>query len=662
MPSLVDSIDDSRIASSLMLRYLFILAVCGFSLSVRADDSIEALQAQLASASPPEKPPILLNLARVTQFNDPLQSMTYAEQAQQLAEQAEDNLNAAEALVMLGRLKTQKGNFAEALLPYQHALELWTAQENQPRIAKTLLALGNVYWRMGDYDKALSKCLDALKLAEHLQDDSLIASSLHQLGIINDLLGNYTVALEHHHRALAIRQKLNDQAGIADSLNNIGIIHYFSGQYKEALENYVESLKIRRAIHDEQGIAKSLNNVGLTYKGLEQYDEALRYFESALKMRERLSDKYEVANISNNIAALYILKKNFDQAVVYLIRGLQQAVEADSKDLIRENYELFSQLYAAQNNFEAALAYYRLSTEVKDSILNEKSQQAIADVQTKYETEKKEQEITLLKKDNEIQQLAIVKQTLLRNSLMGGLLFIFILVFVLFNRYRFEKKANQKLEEANNLIRQEKEKSDQLLLNILPVRVANDLKETGKTEPESFEEVTVYFSDVVGFTNLSSQLEPKFLIDELNDIFTAFDNIVEHHQCERVKTIGDAYLCVCGMPTPNPHHAHNMVRSAIEIIHYMQERNKRSEIQWRIRIGIHSGKVVGGVVGVKKYIYDVFGDTINTASRMESNSEPMRINISQTTYDLVKDQFPIQARGALAVKGKGEMSMYFVET
>ena len=143
--------------------------------------------------------------------------------------------------------------------------------------------------------------------------------------------------------------------------------------------------------------------------------------------------------------------------------------------------------------------------------------------------------------------------------------------------------------------------------------------------------------------------------------FTAFDNIMEKNQCERIKTIGDAYLAVCGLPVPNEMNAINIINSAIEIIEYLKYRNNKSEIEWKIRIGIHSGKVVGGIVGVKKYIYDVFGDTINTASRMETNSEPMRINVSETTYLLTKEKHKFIERGSLTVKGKGTMKMYFLD-
>jgi len=151
------------------------------------------------------------------------------------------------------------------------------------------------------------------------------------------------------------------------------------------------------------------------------------------------------------------------------------------------------------------------------------------------------------------------------------------------------------------------------------------------------------------------------LINELNEIFTSFDDIMERFGCERIKTIGDAYLAVCGMPDKNENHAVNMLQAAIEIKKYLYHRNKSSEIEWKVRIGIHSGKVVGGIVGVRKYIYDVFGDTINTTARMESNSESMRINISETTHHLVKDKFSFVGREPMEIKGKGLMKMYFLE-
>ncbi len=222
-------------------------------------------------------------------------------------------------------------------------------------------------------------------------------------------------------------------------------------------------------------------------------------------------------------------------------------------------------------------------------------------------------------------------------------------------------KLEQMVTERTKELADEKDKTEQLLLNTLPLKVVNELKANGTSEPESFENVTVYFSDIVGFTNISTQLEPTELITELNQMFTAFDDIMERNHCERIKTIGDAYLAVCGMPDKQENHTELMAKSAIEICTYLEKRNQNSKIQWKVRIGLHSGKVVGGIVGVKKYIYDVFGDTINTTSRMESNSEPMRINVSETTYNLLSDKFRFTPREPMEIKGKGLMKMYFLE-
>ena len=223
-----------------------------------------------------------------------------------------------------------------------------------------------------------------------------------------------------------------------------------------------------------------------------------------------------------------------------------------------------------------------------------------------------------------------------------------------------KEKLEVLVKERTQELEKEKEMTEKLLLNTLPLKVVNDLKENGRTSPESFDDVTVYFSDIVGFTKLSAKLAPDVLIYELNEIFTAFDDIMVKHKCERIKTIGDAYLAVCGMPVKTNNHAWHMINAAIEIRNFLEIRNKNSQIKWKIRIGIHSGRVVGGIVGVRKYIYDVFGDTINTTSRMESNSEPMKINISEATYKLVKADFKFLERKPMEIKGLGPTKMYFL--
>jgi len=223
------------------------------------------------------------------------------------------------------------------------------------------------------------------------------------------------------------------------------------------------------------------------------------------------------------------------------------------------------------------------------------------------------------------------------------------------------KRFTDLVAKQKAIIEREKSMSDRLLMNVLPYKIISDLKQYGETKPQLFEDVTVFFSDFVGFTSMSTTVEPDHLISELNDIFTRFDEIMMENGCERIKTIGDAFLSVSGMPDKNEKHAENMVKAALDIIDYLVERNEKRELKWLVRIGIHTGPVVGGIVGVHKYIYDVFGDTINTASRLESLSEPMKIHVSEITAGLIGNIFSLTGLPEIDVKGKGMMKSYYVD-
>ena len=223
-------------------------------------------------------------------------------------------------------------------------------------------------------------------------------------------------------------------------------------------------------------------------------------------------------------------------------------------------------------------------------------------------------------------------------------------------------ESYQTIKSQKEELQLEKKKSDELLLSILPKKIANELKQSGVSEPELFKNVTVLITDIVDFTKKSSEISPKNLINELNDIVKAFDEITEKHNCERIKTVGDEYVAVCGMPVADPNHAENILNAAQDIIRYLKNRNKKTKLSWEVRIGVATGELVGGIIGSKKYIYDVFGDTINTASRLESNSKPMRIHLTENTYKLVKKKFEFEEQPPLQVKGKGKLKMYFLKS
>ena len=271
--------------------------------------------------------------------------------------------------------------------------------------------------------------------------------------------------------------------------------------------------------------------------------------------------------------------------------------------------------------------------------------------------------INVLKKENEKKQKEIIIQ-LEENHLLQTKV----------NR-ELEQKVTERTAEVvaeKKEVEKQKKRSDDLLLNILPEEVAEELKTKGSAEAQLIEEVTVLFTDFKGFTQLSEKLTPKELVSEINECFSAFDHIMQKYGVEKIKTIGDSYMAAGGLPTKNTTHAIDVINSSLEIQKFMQQHKAKREAEGRlffdIRIGVHSGPVIAGIVGVKKFAYDIWGDTVNTASRMENSGEPGKINISGTTYELVKDlpagearKFNCVHRGKITAKGKGEIDMYFVE-
>ncbi len=222
-------------------------------------------------------------------------------------------------------------------------------------------------------------------------------------------------------------------------------------------------------------------------------------------------------------------------------------------------------------------------------------------------------------------------------------------------------RLQRQLEEKNRLLEVERQKSEALLLNVLPTRVARELMEKGSCTPQNFPDVTVCFVDIVQFTAAAATLEPEVLLKELNTLFTVFDQIAEANRCERMKTIGDAYLFVCGISEENGQHVQAVADSALAMIVYLIERNRSAALQWQVRIGMHSGPVVGGIVGTKKYLYDIFGDTVNLAARLEELSTPMCINVSSTVYRLLERAFVFSCPLNVEMKGKGLQTTYFLE-
>jgi adenylate cyclase len=276
---------------------------------------------------------------------------------------------------------------------------------------------------------------------------------------------------------------------------------------------------------------------------------------------------------------------------------------------------------------------------------------------------KQSEELQALQLNNQKIQLEAQKQKIqlyLGASILAVLLFA-VLGVLLITRQRSIKQ----LAEKNAIIEEEKKRSDDLLLNILPVEVMQELKAHGKTTARNYKKASVLFADIKDFTIISEQLSPDDLIEGLDAYFEKFDQVIDKYDIEKIKTIGDAYVCAGGVPTKSEGNPHLVVEAALEFLREIdtlgRERVAQGKVPFQFRIGIHTGQLVAGVIGLRKFAYDIWGDTVNMAARMQQAGETNKINISGTTYELVKDKFACVYRGKIDAKNKGEIDMYFVE-
>ncbi|TAG93058.1 MAG: tetratricopeptide repeat protein, partial [Bacteroidetes bacterium] len=438
-----------------------------------------------------------------------------------------------------------------------------------------------------------------------------------------------------------------DKEGIAHNSNEIGTIYKSQGEYQKALEYYQKSYQTNYQIGNKQGLAHVLANFGSVYANKKEYKTALEYYQQTLKMFEQIGDRKQTAITLNNIGNIYTKKGDYTKALEYYKKSLQtvqKQAEAD-KLLSQAREEKDKQ---KQDSLKA------LAEKIQEEANSLTEEGKIRKIQLAKEKEAKE-----------------VQQKIIYLILSGLLLMIFFAYFIYLSRQK-EKKAkefiSQQKEEIQTtleLVETERAKSDKLLLNILPAETAAELKEVGSATPKHYKLVSVLFTDLKGFTKIAEKLSPQEVIENLNTCFLAFDEICDKYNLEKIKTIGDAYMCAGGLPLENKTNPVDIVLAGLEMQRWMadwkKEKQARGEETWELRLGIHSGEAIAGVVGKNKFAYDIWGDTVNLASRMESSGQVGMVNISETTYNLVKHKFQCKYRGAIHAKNKGEVDMYFVE-
>lgn len=363
----------------------------------------------------------------------------------------------------------------------------------------------------------------------------------------------------------------------------------------------------------------------------------------AIPILGKLEDYYPICVYLISISDFYLKKGDERTALNYAMRSLKLAQQYKLKEQINDANLKLSELYEKAANPGESFKYYKNHIVYRDSVNNIKSVQKMADLRTDYEVAQKQTEVNLLNQEKRNQQIIVLSLVIIIG--LGT-----VLLGTLYWYYR--------------TISTEKKRSESLLLNILPAETAKELKRNGKVLAVKFDQVTVLFTDFLEFTKAAEQVEPEQLVKSIDFYFKGFDEITTKYGLEKIKTIGDSYMCACGLPTANKTHAGSVINAAKEMIDLVRsELNAPDSLShFEIRIGVHTGPVVAGIVGIKKWQYDIWGDTVNIASRMESMSKPGRINLSETTYEEIKDEFPCEYRGEIEVKNQGPLKMYFLKS
>lgn len=555
----------------------------------------------------------------------------------------EEKVSDQEKLELLRNLSFNEMRDLNLGLRYaEELIDLSEKLGNNLYLYRGYLQKGNKIRYQGNFDLALDAYFKSAQAAKKAEFKVGEGTTYIAIADVYSFSNNPSNAMLYYHKAISTLREADDSVALASAILNAGDEHLNMKNYDSALVYFRESELIFEKVDYPTGKAFSMGNLGMVYANFGQSDLAEKNINEAISILEELENYYPICTYLISMSDIYLGKDDMATALNYALRSLKLAQVHGLKEQISDANFKLSELYGKEGNLEESFRYFKDHIAYRDSINNLKSIQNMADLRTDFEVSQKQIEVDHLNKEKENQRIILI-----------SLVIIMILgVIILATLFWYYKN-----------IQKEKKRSEALLLNILPFETAKELKLKGKVEAVKAEKVTVLFTDFVEFSTLAEKIAPEKLVQSIDFYFKKFDEIITKYGLEKIKTIGDSYMCAGGIPIPNEDHALNMAKAAKEMMAFVNSEKENNDglPHFEVRIGIHTGPVVAGIVGIKKWQYDIWGDTVNIASRMESASWPGRINISESTYIEVKDHFPCQYRGEIEVKNRGLLKMYFLD-
>jgi class 3 adenylate cyclase/tetratricopeptide (TPR) repeat protein len=581
--------------------------------------------------------------------SDKDKALEYFNKAVSLYKENNEPEKAAGTYTNMGVIYKTKGDYLKALESYKLALKNTKADEYE-LIGANNTNIGNVYSMQNDYIRAIDYLEIGLKNHKLAKNDRGVANTLSSIGTVYYEKGEYEKAIDYQHKALEIRRKLTSKREIATTYSDLGNIYSDKGDNKKAFEYYNKGLLLSREVKDISSEGYFLNNIAMLFKDKREFEKSLKYLNESYAISTKIEKSDLIAMNLVNFGSLYSAMGDYSKSEKYLKEAIELCEELNALSYMQSAYFTLYENSVKQKDYKSALDYYEKINVLGDSLKTDETYRKLQ--QMEFRNEMIADSLEYVKREA-IKDLEIAnKQAALdiQNYLIIGIVLILILISVI-----------------AYVIFKGKKTSDALLQNILPAEVAEELKRKGYSEAKEFEKATILFSDFKDFSKICNDLSASELVSEIDYFFKKFDKITEKYGLEKIKTIGDSYMAAGGINKDSTESVVNTVLAGIEMQEVVKEHVSstltKSSKDFEMRVGLHTGPVIAGIVGIKKFQYDLWGETVNTASRMESYGVVSEVNISEYTYELIKDsdKFTFEQRSEVNVKSLGDIEMYLVK-